>query len=311
MSKLKKISFYFFHPRQFLIYHVLFPKVHKMSDEQFLKWRYRLSFKKKLSLDNPQSFTEKLQWLKLYYRDPLYSTFVDKYQAKKYVAQRIGVEYVIPTLAVFDTVDEIEYGTLPKSFVMKTTHDGGGQAVVICQDKSTFDFEAAKEKLTRSLSRSTTLYSKEWPYEYVKRRVIVEDYLYDDENEGLLDYKFFCFGGKVKIFKVDFDRQTSHRANYYDLTGKILPFGEKVCPPLYNKKIEFPANLDEMINIAEKLSANIPFVRVDLYNVRGKIYFGELTIFPGSGLDPLTDASWDMVMGQWLTLPPKSKISTV
>ena len=277
-----------------------------VPDKIAVSIKYRNHFLKKLDLKNPQTFNEKLQWLKLYDRRPEYTTMVDKYRAKEYVAGIIGEEYIIPTLGVWKSFDEIDFDMLPNQFVLKCNH-GSGDAV-ICKDKASFDMESARKKLTDALNTDYYLISREWPYKNVDRLILAEQYLEDSKTHDARDYKFFCFDGEVKCFKVDFNRFSDHRANWYNCDGKLLPYGEVICPPDPNMHLKPLDNLSEMIHIAEKLSRGIPFLRVDFYYVNQKIYAGELTFFPGSGLLPFTDLAWDKIMGQWLKLPePVSK----
>lgn len=271
-----------------------------LSDEKFIKIAYRMHMGKKLNLENPQTFNEKLQWLKLYDRNLLYTRLVDKYAVKEYVGNKIGVDRIIPTLGVWEKVKEINFEVLPEQFVLKCNHDSGG--IVICKDRAKLDVKSAKRKLFKCMKRNGYWYGREWPYKAVKPRVIAEQYMEDSTGE-LRDYKFFCFDGRVRYFKVDFDRFTNHRANYFDREGNLLPFGEEPCPPDYNAKIELPNNLQEMIKFAEMLSENIKFVRVDFYNVNGKIYFGEMTFFPASGFWKFVPEEYDSILGEYLMLP--------
>ena len=274
-----------------------------IPDKWAVSIKYRNHFYKKLDLNNPQTFNEKLQWLKLYDRRPEYTRMVDKYLAKEYVAGIIGEEYIVPTLGVWKSFDEIDFDALPDQFVLKCNH-GSGDAV-ICKGKNTLDIEAARKKLTDALSKDYYLVSREWPYKNVERLILAEQYLEDTETRDARDYKFFCFDGKVRCFKVDLDRFSGRHANWYDLEGKILPYGTQGAEPLYDREVKLPEKLDEMIELAERLSKGYPFMRVDFYYVNGKIYSGELTFYPASGLTPFTDMEWDRAMGRWLTLPEK------
>jgi hypothetical protein len=278
---------------------VLFP------DKLYLKLMFRLKIGYWMDFDNPQTFNEKLQWLKLYNRQPVYTHMVDKYAVKRYVADMTGEEYLIPTIGVWDSVDRIDFDSLPNQFVLKTTHGGGGGGVVICKDKSHFDIEQCKIKLQHSLETCIYRNLREWPYKDVPCRVIAEQYMVDESGYELKDYKFFCFNGNVKIVKVDFNRQTLHRANYYSKDFDLLPFGEEVCPPNLDIVHSKPYNFEAMVETAERLASHIPFCRVDLYNVNGKIYFGEITFFPASGFGPFTETEWDHTLGSWLVLPEK------
>ncbi len=256
-----------------------------------------------LNLRSPRTFNEKLQWLKLYNRKPEYTQMVDKYAVKEYVAKLIGEEYIIPTLGVWNRVEDIDFDTLPNQFVLKTTHGGGGNGVVICKDKATFNREEARKRLQQSLGSDIYRNLREWPYKNVPRRIIAEQFLVDESGVELKDYKFFCFHGKVKCFKVDFDRQIDHKANYYSPNWELMPFGEEVCPPDFSKKLCKPVNFEHMLTLASRLAGSIPFVRVDFYNVHGKIYFGEVTFFPAGGVGRFIPESWDDTMGGWIKLP--------
>lgn len=279
-------------------------KYNHMSDEEYLKKLFYASMGKTLNLDNPQTFNEKLQWLKLYNRKPEYTTMVDKYEVREYIAQKLGTEYLIPLLGVWDTPDEIDFNKLPDRFVLKCNHNSG-LGMYICQDKSKMDVGQVKKELWKGLKQDYYLTGREWPYKNVKRKIIAEKYMEDDAVHELRDYKFFCFNGRCKCFKVDFNRFVEHRANYYDPQGHLLDFGEKICPPDRTKNIVLPENLAEMISLAEKLSVGFPFLRVDLYDVNGKIYFGELTFFPASGFGEFTSEEWDERLGSWIKLPKK------
>lgn len=279
---------------------------HIIPDKLYLKMQYRLIMGKDLNLTNPKTFNEKLQWLKLYDRKPQYTKMVDKYEVKKYISDTIGEEYVIPTLGVWNSFDDIDFDILPDQFVLKCTHDSGG--IIICKDKAKFDKEAARKKIEGLLARNFFYYGREWPYKNVKPRIIAEKYMIDDSEKELRDYKFFCFGGVCKCMKVDFDRFIDHHANYYDSKGQLLNFGESICPPNPNKNIVLPQNRDIMIQLAEQLSKEIPFLRVDFYDVNGQIYFGELTFFPATGLGSFTNEEWDYILGEWLHLPERNRI---
>lgn len=276
-----------------------------IPDKLYLSLRYRCIMGSWINWKNPHTFTEKLQWLKLYNRKPEYTTMVDKYAVKEYVAKKIGEEYIIPTLGVWDKPDDIDWDSLPNQFVLKTTHGGGGGGVVICKDKTTFDRASAIAKLKESMASDIYSGLREWPYKNVPKRIIAEKFMAPEKSpapKDLLDFKFFCFNGKVKFFKVDFGRFVEHHANYYSPEGELLEFGEQGLEPDPNYPIELPNNLKEMISLAEKLSANEPFLRVDLFNVNGRIFFGELTFYPASGMLPWTTEEADMKIGKYLKL---------
>lgn len=272
-----------------------------LPDDAFLKLVYRGIFNKRLNLQNPQTFNEKLQWLKIHDRKDIYTTMVDKYEAKKYVAERIGEQYIIPTLGIWDRFEDIDFDGLPNQFVLKCTHDSGG--LVICKDKNNFDKEKARKKIEACQKRNFYSYGREWPYKNVKPRILAEKYMKDESSEDLKDYKFFCFGGQVKCFKVDFDRFVEHHANYYDESGNLLHFGEAAYPPKKDANISLPDELKQMEELAEKLADNMAFLRADFYDISGQIYFGELTFYPASGFGKFTDEAWNEKLGSWIKLP--------
>jgi len=275
-----------------------------IPDAPYLKLVYRGELGKKLDLKAPQTFNEKLQWLKLNDRKPIYHKIVDKYDVKEYVSETIGKEYIIPTLGVWKNTEEIPFEELPDKYVLKCTHDSG--SIVICRNRAQFDKDKAKQTLKKAMKKSTYWFGREWPYKGLTPRIIAEPYLEDQSVGELRDYKFFCFNGKVKCFKVDFDRFTNHGANYFDTDGNYLVLGEVVCPPNPEKNIELPGNLDRMLELAERLSKGYPFLRVDFYNADGHIYFGELTLYPASGLLEFYYPGNDEMLGSWLKLPDQT-----
>lgn len=227
---------------------------------------------KKLNLKNPRTYNEKLQWLKVNDLRTEYTIMVDKHKVKNYVSSIIGAECVFPTIGVWDSFDKIDINELPKSFVLKCTHDSGG--VIIYHDKNNFDFSLAKKKITRSLNKNYYYGTREYPYKNVSPRIIVEPLMVDESGVELKDYKFFCFHGKVKFLFVATDRPYDTRFDFYNEHFNHLPFIQG--HPYADKNIVKPNNFEEMIVIAEKLSANIPHVRVDLYSINGKFYFESL-----------------------------------
>ncbi len=269
-----------------------------MSDEQFLKKEYFLQMGKKLNLNDPKTFNEKLQWLKIHNRKPEYTTMVDKYAAKQYVADRIGERYIIPTLGVWEHFDDIDFDNLPNQFVLKCTHDSGG--IIICRDKSKLDKKAAKKKLEYYLRRKYYYIHREWPYKNVKPRIIAEKYMTNGNGEDLNDYKLMCFNGKVKTTFVCSNRFSKDglKVTFYDTDWRRMPFERHY--PASKTEIDKPQTYEEMITLAEKLAFGIPFVRVDFYEINGNIYFGELTFFPGSGYEEFTPEEWDKTLGDWI-----------
>lgn len=276
----------------------------KMSDETYLKLRYNCIMGRKLNLDNPVTYNEKLQWLKLYDRKPEYTKMVDKYEAKKYVADIIGEEYIIPTLGVWDTVDDIDFDALPKQFVLKCTHDSGG--LVICKDKAELDIEETKNTLNHFLHRNFYSIHREWPYKNVKPRIIAEKYMEDESGYELKDYKFFCFNGKVNAMFIATDRnaETETCFDFFDCNFNHMPVING--HPNTKKEIKKPLGFEKMIELAEKLSSGIPQVRIDFYDINGNIYFGEITFFHWSGLKKFEPEKYDKIFGDWITLPNKT-----
>nr|WP_301183545.1 ATP-grasp fold amidoligase family protein [Limosilactobacillus fermentum] len=260
---------------------------------------------KPLNLDNPQTFNEKLQWLKIHNRKPEYTTMVDKYAAKQYVADKIGSQYIIPTLGVWDHFDDIDFDALPDQFVLKCTHDSGG--LVICKDKSRLDKKAAKRKIEYYLRRKYYYVHREWPYKDVKPRIIAEKYMTNGSSEELSDYKFYCFDGAVEFVMINSDRNSDKptKADYFDRDFNWLDFtwGYQHAEIRPQKPKEF----DEMLEIAEKLAKGLPHIRVDFYDCNGQIYFGELTFFDGSGFDKIEPLEWDYKIGKMLKLPTSLK----
>lgn len=270
-----------------------------IDDRTYLKLAFKAKLGYSLDLNNPRTFNEKLQYLKLHDHNSYYSKLVDKYEVKNIIRDLLGDEYLIPTYGVWNSFEDINIADLPNKFVLKCTHDSGG--LVIVKDKNTFDAMYAKNILDKSLKNNYYYYGREWPYKNVIPRIIAERYIEGGESD-ILDYKFFCFNGIVKFFKIDFDRFTNHRANYYDRNGSLLPFGEAAYPPNPKKKLLIPNNIHEMIMIAEKISSGYKFLRVDFYNIEGQILFGELTFFPASGFGAFTTKEWDERIGSLLTI---------
>jgi len=269
------------------------------NDKTFIKWEFFSMMHRFPNLEKPTTYNEKLQWLKLNCRNPEYTKMVDKYEAKEYVRKILGDEYIIPTLGVWNSFDEIDFDKLPEKFVLKCTHDSGG--LVICKDKSKLDKNEARKKIENSLKHNYYLEHREYPYKDVKPRIIAEQFMVDESGTELKDYKFFCFNGVCKMLFVATDRPFDTRFDFFDTDFNHLPF--KQGHPLATKKIAMPKGFEEMKRIAEKLSVNIPHVRVDLYDINGHIYFGELTFFHFSGNVPFEPSEWDGKIGNWLQLP--------
>lgn len=275
----------------------------RLKDETYLKIKYNFKMGAKLNLDNPQTFNEKLQWLKLYDRKIDYTKLVDKYESKQYIESIIGKDYIIPTIAIYDKIEDIKWDRLPNEYVIKCTHDSGG--LVICKDKSMMDKKNVKKKINKCLKRNYYYYGREWPYKNIEPRIIIEKYMEDSNNEDLKDYKIFCFNGKVQTILVCSNRKGSFKnTDFYDKDWNLMPF-TRANHTNNPKGIEKPKNLEEMLKIAEKLSKDIPFVRVDLYEINGKVYFGELTFYPSSGFEGFKPEKYDRILGDMLELPEK------
>ncbi len=275
-----------------------------IPDKWYLSWKFKKVYGRTIDWDNPRSFNEKIQWLKLHDRNLQYHLLVDKLRAKKIVADIIGSTHVIPNLTEgYKSLTEIEKDTLPEKFVIKCNHDAA--SVMICKDKSKFDWDYAEYKMKWCMAHDYYHYeNKQWAYKDIDRCIFVEQYMEDSEVHELRDYKFFCFNGKVKCFKIDYNRHTNHQANYYDAHGKMLSIIEELCPPNIEKNIEVPDNIEEMIKMSEKLAklVNNPFVRIDFYNVNGHIYFGEFTFYPDGGFGSFKPEKWDYILGSWIDL---------
>jgi hypothetical protein len=276
-----------------------------MSDEEYLSRKYQLYFGQKLDLQNPQTFNEKLQWLKLYNRKPEYTVMVDKYKVREYIAQELGEEYLIPLLGVWDNPDEIDFDALPNQFVLKCNHNSG-LGMCICKDKSELDISKVKVELRKGLKQDYYLTGREWPYKDVPRKIIAEKYM-EDVSGDLKDYKFYCFNGEMKFVMINSDRNTSRptRADYFDRDFNWLDFTWGYShAEVHPKK---PEQFEKMVAIVEKLAKGLPHIRVDLYDCNGKIYFGELTFFDGSGFDKIEPLEWDYKIGKLLKLPTSLK----
>ena len=270
------------------------------NDELYLRARYFLLSRKKLKITPPISFGEKLYWLNLHNHNLAFSMMVDKLAAKAYAASVIGEEYIIPTLGEWDSFDDINFADLPNQFVLKCTHDSGG--LVICKDKVRLDVKSARNKINQSLRRNYYQWTREWPYKNVKPRIIAEQYMQDDENEDLIDYKFFCFNGRAEYCQVIANRHTDETIDFYDRDWKHQPF-IGLLPTAHHA----PKDYSRMLHIADTLANDIksPFVRVDLYYIRERIYFGEITFFPYGGNGTFRPSEWNLTLGKMIDLDRK------
>lgn len=276
----------------------------EVPDEEYLKNRYKIMMGKDLNLDNPIYYTEKLQWLKLYDHKPQYSVMVDKHRVKEFVSERIGEQYVIKTLGVWENFDEIDFSSLPNKFVLKCTHDSG--SLVICKDKEKLDFKAAKKRIKKYMKRNYFSCSREWPYKNVPPRIIAEEYMEDKQDKELRDYKFFTFGGVPRVLYIAQGRGCGKQtyADFFDMNFEHLPF--TIDHDMADELPHPPQNFELMKVLAAKLSEGTPQLRVDFYEVNGKVYFGEMTFFHCSGLYPFSEERWDKMFGDWVMLPERT-----
>lgn len=297
---IEKIIKAFKNPKLGILYFLSSKISRILPDSIYLKMKYRIIMNRKLNLKNSVTFNEKLQWLKLYDRKKEYINMVDKYKVRKYISSIIGDEYLISLLGVYESFDDINFDKLPNQFVLKPNHTSGD--VFICKDKTKINFEELRKKVTKWLKRNYYWLHREWPYKCIERKIICEQYLEDKSDVDLKDYKFMCFNGKAKCMFVCLNRHQSNGLNvdFYDMDFHKMPFERH-----YHNSgtiIEKPKNWHKMIELSEKLSKDIPFVRVDFYEVNGQVYFGELTFFPGAGFEEFTPEKYDEMLGNWLKL---------
>lgn len=272
-----------------------------VPDALYLRLKYRLYLHKKLNIKNPRTYNEKIQWLKLYDRKPEYTMMVDKRAMRSHAAKLIGEDYLIPLIGSWDQVDDIDFGALPDQFVLKCTHDSGG--VVICKDKSKLDIDAAKQKLNRCYNSNFYYVGREWPYKYVKPSIIAEKFMVDESGVELKDYKIFCFDGVPRAMFIASDRGAGTKFDFYDMDFNHLPFLNG--HPNATKPILKPPGFEKMKELAAKLSQGLTHVRVDFYDINGKVYFGEFTFTHWSGFVPFVPEEWDYIFGDWIKLPKK------
>ena len=276
----------------------------KLSDEEFLKRKFKENVGYELNLDNPQTFDEKLQWLKLYDRKPIYTIMADKYRAREYITEKVGKEFTVPLYGVWNNVDDIDFNKLPNCFVIKCNHDCGGLS--ICRDKENFDFEEAEEKLQKSLRNNYFYVGREWQYKDIKPVILAEELLVNNDGSPLIEYDFFCFNGKVRLVTCcwgDRDKGDVHYNDFYDADFNRL----NICCnyPKSDKILKKPEMFDYMKEIAETLASERVFLRVDIYICNDKPFIGELTFHHWGGMGVFEPAEWDKTLGEWLTLPEK------
>lgn len=294
----KKIVKAFKNPKLAMLYILNFKIFRIIPDDIFLKIKYRLHLGKKLDLDNPQTFNEKLQWLKLYDRKPEYTRMVDKYEVRKYISDTIGEEYLIPLLGVYDNFDEIDFDALPNQFVLKPNHTSGN--VYICKDKTKINYVELKKEVNRWLKRRYYWVHREWPYKNVKPRIVCEKFI-SDKDTTPDDYKVLCFNGKAKLIEVHIDRFGNYCIDNYDREWNKTTIAKD--GPMSNFVYEKPKQFENMIKLSEKLAANMYHVRIDWFIVKDKLYFGEITFYEAAGFDHFDNEEDDYLLGSWIRLP--------
>ncbi len=280
-----------------------------LPDKLYLSLRYRCQMGHWINWRNPKTFTEKLQWLKVYDYKPEYTQMVDKLAVKDYVAERIGQEYIIPTLGVWDRVEDIDWDSLPDQFVLKTTHGGGGCGVVVCSDKIHFDKDKAIKKLKVSMQSNAGILYREKPYLNVPRKIIAEKFMAEHREKedaklsDLPDYKFFCFNGEPHYCQVIRDRNTKETIDFYDMEWNHMPF-VGLNPVVKNgtTPVAKPTNIGTMKDICRKLSKDLRFSRIDLYLIDNKVYFGEITFYPAAGFGKFSPTEWNEYLGELIKL---------
>jgi hypothetical protein len=268
-----------------------------MPDKVYLKLIYRCETGKKLHLANPINFNEKLQWLKLYDRNPDYSTYVDKYEVRNYIRNTIGEKYLIPLIHVYESVPDIQWNALPDKFVLKCTHGSGSN--IICSDKSKLNIDDSIIKLNRWMRKNWYWLGREWPYKNVKPRIVCETFISESDNTPD-DYKVLCFNGKARLIEVHIDRYVNHTQDFYDTEWNktTISQGSKTSNFVYKK----PHQFEKMIQLSEQLAYNMRHVRIDWFMVRDKLYFGEITFYDSSGFDLFGSEEDNCLLGSWIDL---------
>ena len=268
-----------------------------MPDSLFLKIAYKGIMGEKLNLNNPRSFNEKLQWLKVNDHNPQYRLFVDKLMAKDTVGRIIGYQHIVPSYGNWSNAKDISFDILPQRFVLKCNHDQG--SVILVKNKNSINKKEIIKKLDIKMKKNAYYGTREYPYKNIEPRVFAEKYL----GDNIIDYKFYCFNGEPKFLYCGQGLTEDHslKIDFYDLNWELMPFYRTDYDRL--GKIERPSRLDEMINISRKLSENIPFVRIDLFEVNNEVFFSEFTLYPASGFMPFVPNEYDEIVGEWLRLP--------
>ncbi len=313
-TKIKKMKLQkIFNPKNLILYLDAYEFLNFLPDKLYLKIKFYLSVGKKLNLNNPKGFCEKLQWLKLYDRKDIYTTLVDKYKVRDFIKRKIGSKYLIPLLGVWDDPYKIDFNSLPDKFVLKCNHNSG-EGMCLCTDKSKLDICNVRKKLLKSINKPYYSINRQWPYKNVKPLIISEKFMEDpnsklitnSESSGLIDYKFYCFNGEPKFLYIGYANIINgikrDLLTFLDLNWQNVSFGRLDHEKLDIRKLTKPTNFNEMIKISKILSEGIPFVRVDLYNINNNIYFSELTFSPGGGFGVFNPYEYEILFGSWIKI---------
>lgn len=299
---MQTISHYLKHPND-IGYIMLSLMGGKLSDEKFLKLKFRIIMGYPLNLKEPKTFAEKLQWLKLYDRKPVYHQMVDKVESKQLIDSIIGTGYTIPTLAVYNSFEEIDWEALPQQFILKATHDSGSYFIV--KDKNKVDRQKCKQQLYIHWNMDYYKGHREWQYKDLKHRIIAEPLLVDNSTPYLRDFKFYCFNGEPKIFYITSDKggNLPTRQDFFDIDGNHLDLEDAHYSKNPIKSPALPVHLNEMVDLARKIAKDTYHLRVDFYEINGKIYVGELTLCEAAGFCSFTPDHWNYTLGEWIHLP--------
>lgn len=279
-----------------------------LPDKEYVQMMYPLIMKKQINLENPKTFNEKIQWLKLYDHRPEYTMLVDKYKVREYIAENFGEQYLIPLLGEWDDPEEIDFAVLPEKFVLKCNHNSG-LGMCICRDKSKLNIEKVRIELRKGLKEDFYLKGREWPYKNVPRKILCEKYMTDRDKTELVDYKVHNFNGIPQFILVCSNRfsEDGLHEDFYTIDWEKMPVKRPEAPT--TEEIKKPLNLQRMLEISKQISAGYPFMRTDFYEINGKLYFGEITLYPASGWDEFEPDEYDMIFGNMLTLPEITQLS--
>lgn len=283
-------------------------KFDNLTDRRYLELLFKKNTGYALNLEQPRTFNEKLQWLKLYNRNPLYSNLVDKYEVRKYVTEKIGSQYLNTIYGVYKNFEEINFKELPDQFVLKPTHTSGDY--FICKNKNMINYKKLKSDVDRWMERNYFQLHREWPYKNAEPRIISEKLLIQENSEELRDYRLFCFNGEPKFIAVDFSitDKNKTRRNLYDLNWDLMD-ATISYPRELEIEVEQPEKLDELIEISRKLAKGIPHARIDFYIIKNQIIFGEITFFHQAGMGTIKPHSFDLQMGEWININSKKSIN--